>query len=59
MKINNEKHHIGKTNTSVNGHLMLIRSYRNENDIDICFDNGVIVTNQMYDDFVNGNIVCD
>lgn len=58
MNINNEKH-FGETNISVNGHLMLIRSFRNENDIDVCFDNGIIVTNQKYDDFVNGNIVCD
>lgn len=50
---------VGSISKSNNNLLMTIIAYRSDEDIDICFENGVIVTNQKYDDFVNGNIVCD
>lgn len=47
---------IGEISKSRNGLLMVIIAYRSDNDIDVRLENGIIVTNKSYDDFINGNI---
>lgn len=49
---------IGCISKSNNGLLMVIVAYRNDSDIDVRFENGIVVANQKYDDFKNGNISC-
>lgn len=49
---------LGCLSKANNGSLMVVVAYRNENDIDVRFENGVIVAHQKYNDFVNGNIKC-
>lgn len=48
---------ISETAIANNGMLMTIVAYRNDEDIDVQFENGTIVENQRYDDFKNGNII--
>lgn len=47
---------IGEISISSNGLLMVIIAYRSDNDIDVRLENGIIVTNKSYNDFINGNI---
>lgn len=47
---------IGETNTATNGMKMTIIKYRRSDDIDIKFEDNVIVTHKAYREFKNGNI---
>ncbi len=47
---------LGKTNIASNGIKMTIVAYRNCNDIDVQFEDGVIVQHKTYDSFKNGCI---
>lgn len=46
----------GETNIAKNGLNMTIIEYRNCNDIDIKFEDGVIVYNKQYNNFSKGCI---
>jgi hypothetical protein len=50
------KGHIGETITATNGQKMTIIEYRNFNDIDVQFEDGIIVKNKHYDTFKRGEI---
>ena len=52
----NEKCRIGQTNKSKYGLIMTIIAYRNKCDIDVQFEDGVIVTNKTYSNFLKGSI---
>lgn len=47
---------IGENSTATNGMKMTIIKYRNSDDIDIKFEDNVIVTHKAYREFKNGNI---
>lgn len=47
---------IGKTNKATNGQTMTIIKYRNWNDIDVQFEDDVIVKHKRYRNFLIGNI---
>lgn len=48
---------VGEINTSLSGHRMRIISMRNENDVDVQFEDGVIIKNQTYALFSSGEIL--
>lgn len=50
------KNRVGETNTSFEGQLMTIIAYRSNKDIDIQFEDGVVVTNKSYIHFKSGTI---
>ena len=50
--------HIGKTVRASNNMLMTIIEFRNKLDIDVQFENGVIVRNKKYSNFLKGYIKC-
>ena len=50
------KSRVNETSLSFEGQLMTIIAYRNNKDIDIRFEDGVIVTNKTYFHFKNGTI---
>ena len=50
------KKHFGECAVANCGMKMFIIAYRNNDDIDIVFQDGTIVCNQLYKDFVSGNI---
>ena len=52
----NGKRRIGQTNKSTNGLIMTIIAYRNKYDLDVQFEDGVIVTNKTYSNFLKGSI---
>lgn len=54
--MNKVKNRIGETATSFEGQLMTIIAYRNNKDIDIRFEDGVVVTNKVYRHFKSGTI---
>ena len=45
---------IGEINTSLSGHRMRIISVRNENDVDVQFEDGTILKNKTYALFLSG-----
>ena len=47
---------IGETHIANNGQKMTIIAYRKSNDIDIQFEDGTIVTNKSYKEFIDGVI---
>lgn len=47
---------IGETNIAKNGLKMTIIAYRNCHDIDVKFEDGVIITHKTYDNFKKGDI---
>ena len=51
-----EQMHLGETNLASNGQKMTIIAYRKNNDIDIQFEDGVIVKKARYNEFKNGYI---
>lgn len=50
------KNHIGETNTAKCGLKMKIIAYRKSKDIDVKFEDGIIVTNKSYSAFRRGDI---
>lgn len=48
---------IGEINTSLSGHRMRIISVRNENDVDVQFEDGTILKNKTYALFSSGEIL--
>ncbi len=50
------KNREGETNMSRTGEKMTIIAYRNARDIDVQFEDGIIVYNKQYNDFKNGCI---
>lgn len=50
------KSRVGETNTSFEGQLMTIITYRSNKDIDIKFEDGIVVTNKHYTHFKSGTI---
>ena len=50
------KERIGMTHLASNGQMMTIIAYRGINDIDIKFEDGTIVTNKRYYNFLKGGI---
>lgn len=48
---------IGEINTSLSGHRMRIISVRNENDVDVQFEDGTILKNKTYALFLSGEIL--
>ena len=52
----NGKLRIGQTNKSTEGLIMTIIAYRNKYDLDVQFEDGVIVTNKTYSNFLKGSI---
>lgn len=48
--------HIGETNRAKNGLMMTIIAYRKYDDLDIQFEDGIIVTNKQYGAFKRGDI---
>jgi hypothetical protein len=52
----NGKRRIGQTNKSKDGLIMTIIAYRNKYDLDVQFEDGVIVTNKTYSNFLKGSI---
>ena len=53
QKANNR---IGEINIATNGQSMRIVAYRKSKDIDVEFEDGTIVTNKMYSNFLKGKI---
>ena len=47
---------VGETSISTNGMKMSIIAYRTVNDVDIQFEDGTIVENKRYQDFIHGHI---
>ena len=47
---------INETSKATNGQIMKIIDYRKSNDIDVEFEDGTIVKNKTYRDFINGSI---
>lgn len=54
--INAKNRHIGEIQTAKNGLKMTLIEYRSSEDIDIEFEDGVIVTHKDYSSFVHGGI---
>ena len=50
------KKHFGECATANCGMKMFIIAFRNDDDIDIVFQDGTIVTNKRYKDFIKGKI---
>lgn len=50
--------HTGETFTTESGHTMTIIAYRNAMDIDVKFENNIIVTHKTYKQFLDGRIRC-
>ena len=46
----------GETNIATNRQTMTIIEYRNNNDIDIQFEDGTVVKNKSYNNFKKGKI---
>ena len=53
---NRKENRIGETIINNNGEKMTIIAYRNCKDIDVIFEDKVVVTNKRYAHFLNGNI---
>ena len=51
-----KKNRIGETNVNGQGIKMTIIDYRNNNDIDVQFEDGTIVEHKQYDNFLKGSI---
>ena len=50
------KKRIGQTNITSNGEIMTIVAYRNNQDIDVQFEDGVIMSHIRYDMFRAGKV---
>lgn len=53
---NMAKTRIDMTNTTKDGHTMTIIAYRNSNDIDVQFEDGMVIEHRSYDSFIKGSI---
>lgn len=59
IKIKNQKYideRVGQVNKNNAGHLMTIIEYKGVRSIDVLFENGYIVKNRLYKDFLDGRI---
>ena len=56
LRKNAAEERIGETRLSNNGLIMTITAYRKTTDIDVTFENGVVVKNKTYDKFKKGRI---
>ena len=57
-KTKNPKDRVGQTSRAANGLLMTIEVYRNATDLDVRFENGILVQHKAYKEFKSGNIGC-
>lgn len=57
-KTHSPKDRVGQTNKASNGLMMTIEVYRNATDIDVRFENGVLVQHKAYKEFLTGTIGC-
>ena len=48
--------HTGETKLAKNGHMMTIKAYRHWNDVDIEFDDGVVIEHTYYNTFREGYV---
>lgn len=52
------KDRVGQTNKASNGLMMTIEVYRSATDLDVRFENGVLVQHKAYKEFLTGTIGC-